>query len=201
MNHDTVMSHQAPPAPVHRRWRPVFVAAVVAPLMSAALWGAFAAPPEVGPNTDTVEVERVIDGDTIEMHDGGGTTRLVRYLGIDAPEIRRRRADGHWTYDPRPYAEEALALNRRLVEGKRVSLTYDKERHDKYGRLLAYVYVNGRLVNAELVERGLARVMPIAPNTRMAGLLLKLQREARAHRRGIWADSKTTAGMSPGSRR
>src|SRR5262245_15146104 len=56
---------------------------------------------------------RVIDGDTIQL-DGGA---LVRYIGIDTPESRRRRGD-RWISDPEPYAREATEANRRLVEGR-----------------------------------------------------------------------------------
>lgn len=186
--------------PVNRPWRvPAVCGSLTALAATALLGGILAGPglaaPAVG--SQDVTVQRVIDGDTIEVHDQDGEVNLVRYLGIDAPELRRRSPDGRWRYDPKPYAEAALALNRRLVEGKRIHLEYDKERRDRYGRLLAYVYVDGHLVNAELVEHGLARARLHAPNTRFAGLFLRLQREARAHRRGIWANVRMMAADRP----
>jgi len=63
-------------------------------------------------------VYKVLDGDTIILTNA----RNVRYIGIDTPESRKR-VRGEWVYDPEPYAVEAYNLNRRLVEGKKVSLS------------------------------------------------------------------------------
>jgi len=93
-------------------------------------------------------VDRVIDGDTIELEDG---TR-VRYLLVDAPE------------QGSCYFEEALQTNRSLVEGMTVRLTYDQVCTDNFGRLLAYVSVGGREVNLLLIERGAGCVLSIPPN-------------------------------------
>ncbi|HZA88826.1 MAG TPA: thermonuclease family protein, partial [Solirubrobacterales bacterium] len=65
---------------------------------------------------------------------------------------------------------------------------FDRELRDRYGRLLAYVYVGSRLVNAELVRRGYARTLTIAPNDSRAGLLARLEREAGQAGRGLWGD-------------
>ena len=104
-------------------------------------------------------VRRVVDGDTIELADG----RLLRYIGIDAPELRRREGM-HWVMKPDPFGREAAEANKRLVEGKRVRLEYDVQTHDRYGRLLAYVYVDDRMVNAALLEDGYARLLTIPPD-------------------------------------
>ncbi len=61
------------------------------------------------------------------------------------------------------------------------------QKRDKYGRLLAYVYQeDGTFVNAWLVENGYAMVMTVPPNVRHQELFLKLQREAREARKGLW---------------
>ncbi len=128
-------------------------------------------------------IRRVVDGDTVELED----SRLVRYLGIDAPEVRRR--DGAaWRYDPAPYAEAATEANRRLVEGRRVRLEYDVQTHDRYGRLLAYVFVEDRMVNEQLVADGYAQVLTIPPNVRHAERLRQAAARARAAGRGLWRD-------------
>ncbi|MBI3611260.1 MAG: thermonuclease family protein [Nitrospirae bacterium] len=129
-----------------------------------------------------IAVKRVIDGDTIELADG----ERVRYLGIDAPELRRK-IRGRWVERAEPFATEAFELNRRLVEGRAVRLELDRESRDRYHRLLAYVFVGDRLVNAELIAAGYAVVRIHPPNLRYADLLMKLQAEARAHQRGLWA--------------
>ncbi len=129
-----------------------------------------------------IAVKRVIDGDTIELANG----EIVRYLGIDAPEMRRK-VHGRWVEHVEPFAAEAFALNRRLVEGRRVRLELDRESRDRYHRILAYVFVNDRLVNAELISSGYVVVRLHPPNLRYADLFMKLQAEALAHQRGLWA--------------
>ena len=95
---------------------------------------------------------RVIDGDTIEVLLNGDVQR-VRYIGVNAPEL-----------DQRGYAA-ALDYNRRLVEGKAITMERDRTDKDKYDRLLRYVWVNGLFVNAEMVRSGKAKMMAIKPNT------------------------------------
>ena len=126
----------------------------------------------------------MIDGDTIELSDG----RLVRYIGIDAPEARRR-VGGQWIADPEPLAQEATAFNRRQVEGRRVRLEYDAQTHDRFGRLLAYVYVGETMVNAALLEAGFAQPLTIPPDVRYAERFRALAAQARAEGRGVWRRS------------
>ncbi len=121
---------------------------------------------------------RVVDGDTIVIEGG----ERVRYIGIDTPETK------HPSLPVQRMGPEATEANRELVEGKTVRLVLDVERRDRYGRLLAYVYVDDTFVNAELVRRGLAQVSTYPPNVRHQELFLRLQREARAAGRGLWAD-------------
>lgn len=132
----------------------------------------------------TVRVVRVIDGDTIEVCCLKGRRERVRYIGINTPETR------HPTRGEEPGGRQATAVNRHLVEGKAVRLELDVQERDRYGRLLAYVWVtrNGAevMVNAELVRLGYAQVMTVPPNVRHVGLFLRLQREAREARRGLW---------------
>jgi micrococcal nuclease len=126
-------------------------------------------------------VERVVDGDTIIVRVGGRRERL-RYIGMDTPETKHPRKE------VQPFGPEADAANRRLVGGQTVRLVFDAQARDKYGRLLAYVYLDdGTFVNAELVRLGLARVMTIPPNVRHAEEFVRLQRQARAAGRGMWA--------------
>lgn len=115
-------------------------------------------------------VTAVVDGDTITLGNGA----KVRYLGINAPE------------QGQPFFSEALELNRKLVQGKRVRLELDAERQDRYGRLLAYVFVGDEMVNLRLIREGLAHVLVIPPNLRYAEALLRARQEARAARLGIW---------------
>lgn len=126
-------------------------------------------------------VRRVIDGDTVELADG----RLVRYIGINTPEVRRRVGE-MWVKDPQPYAEAAADANRQLVEGKTVRLEYDVQTHDRYGRLLAYVYVGDQMVNDALLDAGYAQVMTIPPNVKYVERFRAVAARARAAGRGLW---------------
>ncbi len=130
-------------------------------------------------------VTRVVDGDTVKVRlTNGRGTRTVRYIGVDTPESVKPGAPVEC------YAKQASEFNERLVTGRRVRLRVGRERTDRYGRLLAYVYLRGeggRFVNAELVRRGYARTLEIPPNTDFADRFERLERRARDDGRGLWA--------------
>jgi micrococcal nuclease len=84
------------------------------------------------------------------------------------------------------FGPRAHRFNARLVTGQRVRLVFGVERRDVYGRLLAYVYLGGRFVNAELARRGLARTLTIPPNGRFARRFKRLQNAAGRAGRGLW---------------
>lgn len=125
-------------------------------------------------------VLRVIDGDTIEIEKLG----KVRYIGVNSPETK------HPLRALEPYGWEAYEANRRLVENKKVRLELDVGERDRYGRILAYVYVDDVFVNAWLVANGYAQVMTIPPNVKYADLFVKLEREARDAAKGLWGIPK-----------
>ena len=126
-------------------------------------------------------VTRVVDGDTIVVARDGQNYR-VRYIGIDAPETVRP----DWPVEP--FGPEASELNKKLVQGKTVWLERDVSEADQFGRLLRYVWLgDGRLVNAVLVEEGYARAVTLPPDVKHAADVVRLEREARANERGLWA--------------
>lgn len=129
--------------------------------------------------------EEVIDGDTIRLANG----EMVRYLGINAPEVRRRKGDS-WEYRPQLLAEEAMQLNTKLVQDKEVKLEYDTEKKDMYGRLLAYVYTGSLMVNEEILKQGYALIDIVFPNTKYAKSFTKKYLEAKNNNRGLWAAAK-----------
>jgi len=141
-------------------------------------------------NYADVLVKRVVDGDTILLETG----ERVRLIGIDTPELHEsnklyrdaQRAKEDITAIQR-LGRRAYEFTKNLVEGKRVSLEFDVERHDRYKRLLAYVYLkDGTFVNAEIVKQGYASLMTFPPNVKYADLFVKLYQEARENRRGLW---------------
>jgi len=132
-----------------------------------------------GPAEAIATVTRVVDGDTVEARIGS-EVEDVRYIGVDTPETVKPGTPVQ-CFGPR-----ASAFNHRLVEGRRVRLVFGAERRDAYGRLLAYVYLGRRFVNAALVRRGLARSLTIPPNDRFAPLLRGLELRAARAGRGLW---------------
>jgi micrococcal nuclease len=84
------------------------------------------------------------------------------------------------------FGPQASEFNHALVEHRRVRLVFGVERRDVYGRLLAYVYLSERFVNAELLRRGLARTLTIPPNDRFATRFDRLQTAAARAGRGLW---------------
>lgn len=124
----------------------------------------------------TVKVVTVVDGDTIVISGG----EKVRYAGLNTPETH------HPDKLPEYCGREASEANRRLVAGKTVRLEYDERQRDKYGRLLAYVYVDGLFVNAELIRQGYAQVSTYKDTQRHHKEFERLQRQAIAARRGLW---------------
>jgi len=142
----------------------------------------------VGKNSDLSRekdyfVRRVIDGDTIQLQNG----KFVRYIGIDTPETRKR-ARGVWLYEPEPYSLDAKKLNSELIGRGKVELEFDSEENDKYGRWLAYVHAEGKMVNEEILKAGYAKILVIPPNTKYLKRFKKAEQEAKDNERGIWGD-------------
>lgn len=130
-------------------------------------------------------VLRVIDGDTAEMRLEDATTERVRFIGVDAPER------GHLL------SSEATNFAERSLDGGTVYLQLDVEKRDRYGRLLAYVWlsrpltgdaeeVRERMFNARLLSNGLALLLTIPPNVAFVNFFRQFQAEARELKRGLW---------------
>lgn len=128
---------------------------------------------------ELVRVKRVFDGDTILLEDG----RKVRYLGINAPEFQE------------PFYLKAKRFNESLVLEQELRLEFDQEQLDRYDRLLAYVFVGDQLVNARLVEQGLAHAFFIGPRRKYNDLLIRLQSEAKRRKAGIWSARAATSDL------
>lgn len=165
-----------------RRFPEVLAVALLASPSLSCPDGARPAPPATG--GETVRVVRIVDGDTIVVHRAGRDER-VRYIGIDTPETVRP------DHPVEPFGHEAHEANEELVRGRAVRLVFDRDLRDRHGRLLAYVHRDDDdlFVNADLVRRGLARVIEIRPNTARAAELRAIEAEARAARRGLWASA------------
>ncbi len=125
---------------------------------------------------DTYLCTRAVDGDTIKL-DTGETVRLI---GVDTPESVH-------PFKPVEYfAVEAKNFTQSLVVGRMVRLEYDQTRRDRYGRLLAYVYLeDGTFVNAEIIKQGYGFAYIKYPFKYMEEFL-EYERQAREGKRGLW---------------
>jgi micrococcal nuclease len=137
-------------------------------------------------NTDYKRIEvklaQPYDGDTIAVI-YNGNRESVRFLLVDSPET------SHPRLGEQPYGKEAKELTSSLVENAhKIELEFDiGPKRDKYGRLLAYVYVDGKMIQEELLKNGLARVAYVyPPNTRYVDQFNALQKKAQQQGIGIW---------------
>jgi endonuclease YncB( thermonuclease family) len=128
----------------------------------------------------TVVVKQINDGDTITLENG----KLVRFIGINTPEINYRNISAS-----APYALKAKALVERYVKvGDKVNLVFDKSKRDKYGRLLAYVYSKtGRNLAVLQLQAGYAKQWVIGKNDRFWRCFQKAERKARIRKKGVWS--------------
>jgi micrococcal nuclease len=123
-----------------------------------------------------------VDGDTFWIDNGTAKGLKVRLIGVNAPESRKTNRK-----DVEYFGKEAKNYLIKFLSNKRVRLVYDIAPKDRYGRALAYVYLeDGTFLNAHLVKNGYASVMTIPPNVKYADYFVKLQREARLNKRGLW---------------
>ncbi|MFA6080854.1 MAG: thermonuclease family protein [Patescibacteria group bacterium] len=127
-----------------------------------------------------VKVIRVIDGDTIEIE---GKIK-VRYIGVDSPEIYHDSTGKKTGVEC--FANESYLENKKLVEGKEVSLIKDVSDKDKYGRLLRYVYVEGLFINDYLIKNGYAKLMTIKPDIKYSQQFKEEEKLAQVNNLGLW---------------
>ena len=122
----------------------------------------------------TEKVKRVIDGDTIELANG----QIVRFVGVNAPN------------NGEPFEEEATEANTKLVQGKTVTLEYDTYTSDRFGRVLAYPFVDGKNVVVELAKQGMVKVTIYQDRRKLKyqDELLKAQEEAKQKKLGLWSE-------------
>lgn len=118
------------------------------------------------------KVKRVVDGDTIELANG----QIVRFVGVNAPN------------NGEPFEEEATEVNQKLVQGKTVTFEYDAYTSDRFGRVLAYPFIEGKNVVVELARLGMVRVTIYQDRRKLKyqDELLQAQHEAQQKKRGIW---------------
>lgn len=141
-----------------------------------------AAPVNKETNTlKSYKVTRVVDGDTIKVT-FNGKEESVRLIGIDTPESVHPDASKNIVE-----GKTASAYTKEKLEGKVVELEFDAQERDQYGRLLAYVWIDGVMFNKTLLSEGYAQVSTYPPNVKYVDEFTKLQGQARNNNKGFWA--------------
>lgn len=136
----------------------------------------------------SAKVEVVTDGDSIKIlydanGDGKDELTAVRILNLDTPEVHGPKAG-------QKFGPEASEFAKETLEGKTVEieLSANKNPYDKYDRLLAYVFVDGKLYEEMVIEEGLGRVAFVfKPDTKYVDQLEQAEKNAKKNKLGIWS--------------
>ena len=127
-------------------------------------------------HAEIYKVKRVIDGDTLLLING----ERVRLIGVDTPETKHPQKPVQY------FGREAYLFTKEMVDGKEARFEFDRQKRDRYGRLLAYVYLlDGTFLNAEIIKQGYGFAYTRFPFKYM-GEFRRYEREARENRRGLW---------------
>jgi len=127
-------------------------------------------------HSETYQVKRVIDGDTLLLTTGG----RVRLIGVDTPETKHPQKPVQY------FGKEAYLFTKSMVEGKEVTLEFEWQKRDKYGRLLAYVcLIDGTFLNAEIIKQGYGFAYTRFPFKYLEEFR-RYEREAKENGRGLW---------------
>jgi len=144
------------------------------------LYGWMAKNAPEGKRTDdnnSVYIEKVIDGDTVEANIRGKREQ-IRFIGIDAPELGQKP----WGKRSRKFLEDLISAS-----GWQVRIEYDVEKRDTYGRILAYLWSrDNKLLNEEMLNKGYAVLFTFPPDVKYVDRLRTAQVIARENKLGIW---------------
>ena len=129
------------------------------------------------------KVSKISDGDTFYVKTENSEKFKIRLIGIDAPESYNVGKKFRKEY----FGKEAKVFVTNLLKDKKVKLTFDVQKIDRYGRILAYVYLeNGVFLNQYLVENGFAVVATFPPNIKFVEVFTKAEKSARNKKLGLW---------------
>jgi micrococcal nuclease len=127
-------------------------------------------------HAEIYKVKRVIDGDTLLLING----ERVRLIGVDTPETKHPQKPVQY------FGREAYLFTKQMIDGKEARFEFERQKRDRYGRLLAYVYLlDGTFFNAEIIKQGYGFAYTRFPFKYMEEFR-RYQREARENRRGLW---------------
>ena len=129
------------------------------------------------------KVSKISDGDTFYVKTENSEKFKIRLIGIDAPESYNVGKKFRKEY----FGKEAKIFVTNLLKNKKVKLTFDVQKIDRYGRILAYIYLeNGVFLNQYLVENGFAVVATFPPNVKFVEIFTKAEKSARNKKLGLW---------------
>ena len=129
------------------------------------------------------KVSKITDGDTFYVMTKNSEKFKIRLIGIDAPESYNVGKKFRKEY----FGKEAKVFATNLLKNKKVKLTFDVQKTDRYGRILAYIYLeNGVFLNQYLVENGFAVVATFPPNVKFVEIFTKAEKLARNKKFGFW---------------
>ena len=133
-----------------------------------------------------IKLSKCFDGDTATFTVDNKETK-VRFLAIDTPETK------HPTKGEEPFGKEASNYTcNELKKAKKIKLEYDpnSDKTDKYDRTLAWVFVDGELLQGKLIENGLAKVAYLYDDYKYTPDLQQLEKQAKKDKIGIWGEYK-----------
>ena len=151
-------------------------------LACLALWGPVVAAPDGGCGPQRIDIrarlDRIYDGDTLRLADG----RKVRLIGVNTPERARKE------HMAEPLADAATRYVEQLLNrSPRLRLQLGTEQRDRYGRLLAHVFLaDDRNLSRILLEQGFGLAIMVPPNAGFADCYARAEQQARQARRGVW---------------
>lgn len=136
--------------------------------------------------SDTGVFIRAKDGDTYVIKlDSSGQEITVRLIGVDTPESVA--PDDYYKDNTAEGKDVSAIVKSKLHEGDRLTIEYDVQTEDKYGRTLAYVYTaDGKMIQDWLLENGYAQTMTIQPNSKYAEHFAEVQHTAAENKVGLW---------------
>ncbi len=142
----------------------------------------------------TTTVVRIVDGDTLKVR-YWGKEESIRLIGIDTPESRVNKKAKRDAKRSGQDIKTIIEMGKRATEyveslvkpGNLITIEFDTQQRDRYGRLLGYVYLlNGKMLNEEIVKAGYANVMTIPPNVKYQDRFLRSYNQARENKKGLW---------------
>ena len=154
--------------------------AVAEALGKEVVWDGNTNTASINDKAETAKVIRVVDGDTLVVNFQGQEEK-IRLIGVDTsesvhPDVSKNVEEG----------KIASNFTKDKLEGKDVTLEFDVQERDQYGRLLAYVYLDGVMFNKTLLAEGYAQVSTYPPNVKYVEEFTELQRVARENNKGLW---------------